>query len=104
MKSFEPEARAAFSFLSGQGYTVASEPAGDAGRRPRSVTLRFRSPKATVETSLILGFAGDDGVQTRLLTITGSTELGPTVVHKGHEMRKALEEHAKAVQAALASQ
>lgn len=90
-------------FLSDQEFTVAAEPVADVELRPCSVTVKFQGPEATVETSLILGFAGEDGVHTSLLTTTGSSEFGPTVAHKGREMRKALEEHAKAVRAALTS-
>lgn len=103
VKSFEPEARAAFTFLSDQGFTVAVQPAADVQRGPATIAVQFQSQEATVETSLVLGFAGEDCVHTSLLTTSGSSEFGPTVAHKGHEMRKALEAHAEAVRAALAS-
>ncbi|MFN8191856.1 MAG: hypothetical protein U0R78_15730 [Nocardioidaceae bacterium] len=103
VKSFESEARAAFAALTDQGFTVGSEPAADLSRRPVKITVRFQGRKQTIETSLVLGFAGEDGVQTSLLTATGSSDFGPTVAHSGHQMKKALAEHAEAVRTVLAS-
>jgi len=102
-KSFESEARAAFAALTDQGFTVDSEPAADWRRRPAKITVRFQGGQETVETSLVLGFAGEDGVQTVLHTTTGSSDFGPTVAHSGHQMKKALAEHAEAVRTTLAS-
>lgn len=103
VKSFEPEARAAFAGLVDRGFAVMSERLEDPGRRPAKVTVRFIGPDERVETSLVLGFAGEDGVHTTLLTTTGSSDFGPSVAHSGHEMKKALMEHAEAIRAALAS-
>ncbi len=103
VKSFESEALAAFAYLVEAGFTVGSEPVADATRRPAKVAVRFQRNEATVETSLVLGFAGEDGVHATLLTTTGSSDFGPTVTHSGHEMKKALAEHAEAVRTALAS-
>ena len=103
IKSFETEARAAFAFLSDQGFTVAAAPVADPGRRPVSAVVRFQSPGVAVETTLSLGFAGEDGVHTSVLTTGGSRDFGPTGAHKGHEMVKALQQPAEEVRAALAS-
>jgi len=97
MKSFESEARAAFAFLTDLGYTVAADPTPDSGRRPANVVVRFRGHEVTVETVLSLGFAGEDGIHTTVLTTSGSTDFGPTVAHKGHEMSKALRDQARQV-------
>jgi hypothetical protein len=90
VKNFEPEARAAFAFLTEQGFTVDTEPPAEDLRRPAGLMVRFRAPEATVETSLALGSAGEDSIHTTRLTVTGSTEFGPTVAHKGHEMLSAM--------------
>jgi hypothetical protein len=103
VKSFEAEARAAFAFLTDQGFTVGAELPTDVGRRPSRLMVRFQGAGATVETSLVLGFAGEDGVQTTVFTTTGISELGATVAHKSHEMRKALHAHADEVRVVLAS-
>lgn len=101
--SFEADARAAFAFLTDQGFTVSADPVGDAGRRPVSTLVRFQSPDVAVETTLSLGFAGEDGIHTTLFTTGGSTDFGPAVAHKGHEMTKALQQHADEVRAVLAN-
>ena len=85
VKSFESEARSAFAHLVQRGFTVGSEQAADLRRRPAKVTVRFQGAEVTVETSLVFGFAGEDGVHTTLLTTTGSSDLGPTVAHSRHE-------------------
>ena len=103
MRTFESEARAAFAALMDHGFTVDSEPAADLSRRPAKITVRFQGREETVETSLVLGFAGEDGVETSLRTTTGSSDFGPTVAHSGHQMKKALAEHAEAVRTALAT-
>lgn len=97
------EARAAFSFLTDQGFTAAVEPVADAGWRPAGAVVRFQSSDVAVETTLSLGFAGEDGICTTLFTTGGSTDFGPVVAHKGHEMTKALQQHAAEVRAVLAS-
>lgn len=101
MRGFETAARAALAFLTEQGFTVPTEGPVDARRRPTRVTVRFHALGTTVETSLALGFAGEDSIQTSLLAVTGSKEFGPAVAHKGHEMKKALLVQAEGVRAAL---
>jgi hypothetical protein len=101
VKSFESEARAAFAFLIEQGFTVGTEPMPDTSRRPASVTVRFHGPETAVDTSLVLGFAGEDSIHTTLRTVTGSSEFGPAAAHKGHELKKALSAHAESVRDAL---
>jgi hypothetical protein len=59
--------------------------------------MQFIGTQATVETELSLGLAGEDAIYTTLLTTQGSSKLGPSVAHKGHEMRKALLGHAAQV-------
>ena len=97
VKTFESEASAAFAFLLKQGFTASTDPSTDAERRPTSIAVKFVGADSTVETALSLGLAGEDGVYTALLTTDGSFELGPSVAHKGHEMRKALLTHAAQV-------
>lgn len=97
VKNFESEARAAFAFLCDEGFLVATDSAADLNRRPASITVRFAGSDTTVETSLVLGFAGEDAIQTSVRTPTVSSDFGPTVAHKGHEMRKALRAHADGV-------
>jgi predicted deacylase len=96
VKTFESQANAAFAFLLDQGFIASAQSAPDVHRRPAIVAVRFISADATVETALSLGFAGEDGIYTTVLTTEGSSEFGPSVAHKGHEMRKAL--HAQADQ------
>jgi hypothetical protein len=98
VKSFEGEARSAFACLVEKGFVVGSEPI-DVRKRPAWVTVRFHGTEQMVETSLVLGFAGEDAVH----TTTGSSEFGPTVAHTGREMKKALAAHAQSVRSALAS-
>ena len=97
VKNFELEAGAAFAFLLDQGFTASTETPTDAARRPSSVVVKFVHADATVETTLSLGFAGEDSIYTILFTVDGSSELGPSVAHKGHEIRKALAAHATQV-------
>ena len=101
VKTFESEARAAFAFLTEQGFTVGVELPDDLHRRRASIVERVQAPLTTVETSLALGFASEDSVQTTLREVTGSTEFGPAVAHKGHEMKKALLAQAEGVREAL---
>jgi hypothetical protein len=94
VKTFESEAVAAFDFLLSQGFIRNTEPSSAATRRPTHIVVKFVGPDVEVETALSLGFAGEDGIYTTVRTTDGSSELGPSVAHKGHEMRKALRAHA----------
>jgi hypothetical protein len=98
VKTFESQAEAAFSFLLDKGFTPAAEASADVRRRPTTLAVRFTSADTTVETAMSLGFAGEDGIHTTVLTTDGSATFGPRVAHKGHEMRKALQAHAAEVQ------
>jgi hypothetical protein len=97
VKTFESEARLAFGFLIDQGFTVSASAPTAVTRRPTSLTVRFLSSGATVETELALGLAGEDGIYTCVITTQGSFEVGPSIAHKGHEMRAALLAHAAQV-------
>jgi hypothetical protein len=97
VKTFESEAKAAFGFLVDKGF-VAVESSPDVDRRPATIAVRFMSADTTVEAALSLGFAGEDGIHTTVLTTEGSSEFGPSVAHKGHEMQKALRTQAAQVQ------
>ena len=97
MNSFESEAGAAFAFLLDQGFTANTEPSPDPTRRPTAVVVKFTSADSSVVTALSLGFAGEDAIHTTVLTTDGTVDLGPSVAHKGCEMRKALLAHAAQV-------
>lgn len=101
VKTFEARATEAFAFLLDQGFNAAAESPSGVDRRPATVSVRFISPDTSVETALSLGFAGEDGIHTTVLTTEGSSEFGPSVAHKGHEMQKALQAQAAQVQALL---
>jgi hypothetical protein len=101
VKTFESEARMAFAFLLDQGFTATVQSPADVRRRPTSLTLRFISAHVTVEPVLSLAFAGEDAIYTTVLTPEGSSTLGPSVAHKGHEMRTALLAQAAEVRAIL---
>ena len=98
VKTFEAQANVAFAFLLDQGFIAAAESSPDMDRRPATVAVRFISAHTTVVTALSLGFAGEDGIHTTVLTTEGSSEFGPSVAHKGHEMQKALQAQAAQVQ------
>ena len=102
-KNFEAEARSAFGFLVDQGFQVGTEPLPDLQRRPVSITVNFHGADARVDTSLVLGFAGEDAVHTTLTTVVDSRVFGPTTAHRGHEVKKALHAHAQSVRAALST-
>lgn len=101
MKKFEPEAIEAFAFLGERGFDQSAEHSPDLGRRPSSITVRFRSAEAMLETTLAMAFAGEDSVSTTIQTLDGRRQFGPAVAHTGHEMRKALREHAGEARRAL---
>lgn len=56
---------------------------------PASVFMGLSHESRSVR--LALAFAGDDEVATRVESVNGRFESGPTTAHKGHEMRKALD-------------
>ena len=101
VKTFESQATEAFAFLLDQGFIAAAESPSDVDRRPATVAVRFIGPDTSVETALSLGFAGEDGIHTTVLTTEGSSEFGPSVAHKGHEMQKALQAQAAQVRTLL---
>ena len=101
VKTFKSQATEAFAFLLDQGFTAAAEPQSDLGRRPATIVVRFIGLDASIETALSLGFAGEDGIHTTVLTTEGSSEFGPTVTHKGHELQKALRAQAAQVRTVL---
>lgn len=102
-KTFEAEARKRFGFLVRAGFALLpSEPSRATDRRPRTVQVTYESDRARVETCLVLGFGGDDGVVTFVDSTEGSFEFGPMNAHKGHAMRKALEVQSAQVAEALA--
>jgi hypothetical protein len=101
VKTFESQATEAFAFLLDQGFIAAAEFPSDVDRRPATVAMRFISPDVRVETALSIGFAGEDGIHTTVLTTEGSSEFGPSVAHKGHEMQKALQTQAAQVRTLL---
>jgi len=98
VKTFEPQATKAFAFLLDKGFIAAAESSPDVERRPATIAVRFVGAGTTVETVLTLGFAGEDGVHTTVLTTEGPSEFGPSVAHKAHEMEKALRAQAAQVQ------
>lgn len=98
LKTFESQATVAFAYLLDQGFIATAESSPDVNRRPATVAVRFISADATVETTLSLGFAGEDGVHTTVLMTDGSSEFGSSVAHKGHEIQKALGAQAAQVQ------
>lgn len=97
MKTFEAEAEVAFAFLLDQGFVSAARASPDLSHRPSTVVVKFISADAAVETALSLGFAGEDGIDTTVLTTDGSATFGPSVARKGQEMRKALQAQAAEV-------
>ena len=101
VKTFEAQAAEAFAFLLDHGFDAAVDYPSDVDRRPATVAVRFVSPGMSVETALSLGFAGEDGIRTTVLTSEGSSEFGPAVAHKGHDMRKALRTQAAQVRTLL---
>ena len=101
VKTFESQATEAFAFLLDQGFIPAAESPSDVNRSPATVAVRFISPDTSVETALSLGFAGEDGIHTTVLTTEGLSEFGPSVAHKGHEMQKALRMQAAQVRTLL---
>jgi len=90
VKTFETQANVAFAFLLDQGFMATAESSPGVDRRPATVAVRFISADTTVEAALSLGFAGEDGIHTTVLTTAGTSEFGPSVAHKGHEMQKVL--------------
>jgi hypothetical protein len=98
VKTFESEVDVAFAFLLDQGFATTADALPDLSRRPATVAVRFISADTTVETALSLGFAGEDGIHTTVLTTDGSATFGPSVAHKGHQMRRALQAQAAEVQ------
>jgi hypothetical protein len=101
VKTFESQATEAFAFLLDQGFIAAAESPSGVDRLPATVAVRFISPDTSVETALSLSFAGEDGIHTTVLTNEGSSEFGPSVAHKGHEMLKALQTQAAQVRTLL---
>lgn len=94
VKAFEPQALSAFSALTDLGFGHSTDTPADMERRPRSIIVRFSRSDALVETRLALAVAGEDTIGTTVHTVHGVQQLGPSAARKGHEMRKALREHA----------
>jgi hypothetical protein len=101
VRTFESHATEAFAFLLDQGFVAAAESPSDGDRRLATVAVRFIRPDTSVETALSLGFAGEDGIHTTVLTTDGSSEFGPSVAHQGQEMQKALQTQAAQVRTLL---
>jgi hypothetical protein len=97
-KTFAAETGHRFGFLVEAGFVALPvELPETTDRLPRSTKVRFHGPDARVEVCLALAFAGEDVVATRVETVKGRFDLGPTTAHKGHEMRKALDGQARQV-------
>ena len=97
-KTFAAETAHRFGFLVEAGFVALPvELPETTDRLPRSTSVRFHGPIARVEVRLALAFAGEDEVATRVETVNGRFEFGPTTAHKGHEMRKALDVQARQV-------
>ena len=64
INAFEGLAKDAFAYLSDLGFEAHYDLPTRTDRRPLAVAVVFRRPNAEVETSLVLGFAGEDSVET----------------------------------------
>jgi hypothetical protein len=97
-KTFAVEVGHRFGFLVEAGFVALPvELPETTDRLPRSTSVRLHGPEARVEVCLALAFAGEDVVATRVETVKGRFDFGPTTAHKGHEMRKALDVQARRV-------
>jgi hypothetical protein len=78
------------------------EAAGGGGRGLRAgVWTTFRSPMAApdarVDVCLAKALAGEDVLATRVETVKGRFDFGPSTAHTGHEIREALDVQARQV-------
>jgi len=97
IKAFEDLVKDAFAYLGDLGFEAQYVPPGQTDRRPISVAVVFRRMGVEVETSLVLGFAGEDSVETIVRLEDGEHALPSATAHKGQEIRKSLGFHAEAV-------
>lgn len=82
VKTFEPEALSACSFLTDLGVSHSTETPTDVEHRPRSIIVRFSRSEALVETGLALAFAEEDTVDTTVRTGEASCTSTPRLPTK----------------------
>ncbi|MCI3272475.1 hypothetical protein [Streptomyces cylindrosporus] len=101
VKTFTAEATSRFDrVLEGLGFTG---PEVDQRQDicPLILSVRYRRSDVTIETALILAYAGEEYVHTRLRWAQESpnrnrcVEMDNVTAHTGYQMRRALDRHAQ---------
>lgn len=101
--AFDDAVEASFGFLIAEGFVAApAEESGPLTRRPYSRIFTFRSSHSELDCALVLAFAGDDEIVTKMRSSSGARAEHRANAHKGHAVRKAVGEHAVRVQVELA--
>ncbi|MFD0035779.1 hypothetical protein ACWGDS_30720 [Streptomyces sp. NPDC055059] len=102
MKTFVAEARSRFGVvLEGLGF-AGPEVDQSEDTYPLVMHVRYHRGDVTVDTSLILTYAGEEYVCTSLLWARNAPNrarrvtVGEDTAHTGYQMRRALEKHAQA--------
>ncbi|MEU5060278.1 MULTISPECIES: hypothetical protein [unclassified Streptomyces] len=102
VKTFAAEARSRFGVaLEGLGF---ASPEVDQSQEtyPLVMHVRYHRGDVTVDTSLVLAYAGEEYVHTSLLwagaspSRARSVTVGEDTAHTGYQMRRALDKHAQA--------
>ena len=103
VKTFVAEAGSRFgAVLEGLGFTGPQVDDGQ-GTYPLMMCLRYHRDDVSVETSLVLAYAGEEYVQTSLLWGANApggvrcVEVGSNTAHTGYQMRRALDRQVQAV-------
>ncbi|MEU1486020.1 hypothetical protein [Streptomyces sp. NPDC005752] len=102
MKTFVAESRSRFlAALEGLGF-ASPEVHQTQDMYPLVMHVRYHRADVTVETSLVLAYAGEEYVRTSLLWAvdappnTRRVTVGEDTAHTGYQMRRALDKHAQA--------
>ena len=107
VKTFVPEAASRMGFLCAEyGFTGPEVVPDETGVYPLLRGVRYHRTGLAVEISLVLSYMGEEYVATELVFEDESrairrTRIGSSTAHTGYQMRRALDQQAEAVRAAL---
>lgn len=108
VKTFAAEARSRFDVILQELGFAGPEMDQNQDAYPLVMHVRYHRGDVTVDTSLVLAYAGEEYVHTSLLWARGApirsrrVTVGEDTAHTGYQMRRALDKHAQATPDLLA--
>lgn len=96
LKTFEEVIRQHFEFLLSLGFEAPIFAGSNSGIRTKTAT--FQGTTGRVETTLTLGYMGDETISTVVQTLDCTQDIGSRTAHTAFQMRKAVALHAAAVE------